>query len=319
MQRKDIVVVASAVDDSVTAYCGGDYREMFKVRLVPHGTKLTGSGSLGKGKALLGPTFLDYREAENELLVANAYDDSISIIALTPGKVISTIFAGCCPNRLVILKGTNRGFVTNYDSDSVSVIDLNIEQLIGQIPCRVMTRSIIFNERNNMCYVANTGSNYITVIDTLTMDKARCFSVDGCPMDICLDDKGRNLYAAVLAHGKEGESRLIEYDLRTGAGKRCINFCAMPMDLVYDSRAKRFYILDAMNNRLIIVDCADFLVTDTIGLGKMPMGQSLGADNRYLHVVCTGENRLYKIDLKAGAIVNCVKTDAEPTCVLCIR
>ncbi len=318
MLDKGIVIVANAGDDNIIAYCSGTYREVFRVRPIPYDTKTAGPIGIAGDGALLGPVFLYHEKAKNQLLVVNSYDDSLSIIDLTSREAIKTIFVGCCPSRLVVLNENNRAFITNYDSDSISVIDLSAEQLIGQIPCGAMPKTIIFNEYNGMCYVANTGSNYIAVIDISCMDKADCLDANGYPMDICFDDTGQNLYAIVLPSGGEGDSRLVEYDIKSGKNIRCTEFCAMPVDLVYDNKRGKFYILDIMDNRLIIVDRSDFFVSGAIKLGNMPVSQSLDSNGKYLHVVCNADNQLCKVDLKAGSIKSITRTGIEPAWLLCI-
>lgn len=315
MTKEGIVAVASIGDDCIRAYCSKSYREMFKIQLRPIGTKSRGIDHFAKGP-LVGPGFLYYRKAEGQLLVANTYDDSLSIIDLPSQSVTNTILAGSRPNCIEIPDHNNRVFVTNYDSNSVSVIDLNTGQLTEQIPCGVMPKAILFNENNNLIYIANTGNNCISIIDPWFVNKTRHLHVDGNPMDICIERDGQKLYVIVLSHENRGYNCLIEYDIETGERSRCLRLGTMPMDLLYDNEAERLYVLDAMDNTVITVDRASFTVLGAIELGKMPISQSLESGGKHLHIVCIMDSGLYKVDLHAGSVINSLSIGAEPAYVI---
>jgi YVTN family beta-propeller protein len=317
MTGRGIVMVANMGDDSIAAYGSETYREVFRIKLTPAGTKLMSTNHFARGP-VVGPGFLCQRKAADQLLAVNIYDDSLSIIDLPSHRVVNTIFAGNRPNRLEVFEQCNRAFVTNYDSDSVSVIDLCTQQIIGQIPCGIMPQSIVLNQLNNCLYIANTGSNRISVIDALFMDKTDCLEVDGYPVDICCDDTGQKLYAIVQAHESQQHNCLIEYDIESGRKSRCTRLGTMPVDLVCDDNMERLYVLDAMDNRLTIIDSIGFSVLEEIKLGKMPVSQSLEADGKYLHVACMMDNRLYSVDLNTGLVTDTILTGVEPACVLAL-
>ncbi|MGA7400085.1 MAG: bifunctional YncE family protein/alkaline phosphatase family protein [Candidatus Sulfotelmatobacter sp.] len=105
------------------------------------------------------------------LLVANAYDDTISVINTTTNTVSSTIkldpfFAGLgvtVPKNLVTLVGpnsiavdnSNNAYVALYNANAVAVIDLNIAVVQGLIPVGYAPSSVVFDSTDGELLVAN--------------------------------------------------------------------------------------------------------------------------------------------------------------------
>ncbi len=315
MKDRGIVLVANMGDDSITAYENETYREVFRVLLMPAGTKLINVNHFARGP-MVGPGYLYHRPDENQLLVVNIYDDSLSIIDLNSREVINTIFAGSHPNQIKVLEYKNRAYVTNYDSDSVSVIDLQIQEIIGQIPCGIMPQSMVLDQRNKRLYIVNTGSEYISVIDALSMDKLDCLRVGGYPVDMCCDNAGQRLYIIVQSHERQENNCLMEYNIHSGKRCKYVKLGTMPVNLLYHESMGRIYTVDAVDNRLTIIDSDSFAVQRIVELGRMPVSQSLGSNGEYLHVVCMIDNCLYKVDLNTGLVTRTVSTGVEPASVL---
>lgn len=317
MEERGIVLVANMGDDSITAYGSRTYEEIFRICLKPEATKLMNINHFARGP-MVGPGHICCSAGGEQLLVANIYDDSLSIIDLCSRDVINTMFAGSRPNRIEVFEQASKAFVTNYDSDSVSVIDLRMQQVIGQVPTGIMPQSIVLNRRNNCLYIANTGSDWVTVIDALSMDKQSCLKVDGYPVDILCDGTGRKLYAIVQSHEGRERSCLAEYDIETGKKSGCMRLGTMPVSLLLDQERDRLYVVDAVDDSLTVIDSTGLKALGMIELGKMPVSQSLGSGGKYLHVVCMMENRLYKVDVDTGSVVKTAITNTEPAWVIAV-
>jgi YVTN family beta-propeller protein len=305
-------------EDSISVYDIESYELMHRLMLKPVGTKLMNINYFIRGP-VAGPGYLYHRRSKGQLLAVNLYDDSLSIIDLCSLEVINTIFAGSHPNRIEVLECKDRAFITNYDSDSVSVIDLKFQEMIAQIPCGIMPRSVVLGNGNRHLYVANTGSEHITIIDAVSMDKLDCFKVNGYPVDICCDNTKKRLYSIInLSEGLD-EYRLVEFDINSGRKYNCLRLGSMPVDLAYDDRRGRLYVLDAVENRLSIIDSVSFAVIKTVELGRMPVGQSLEHGGKYLHVVCMIDNCLLKVNTDTGLVERKAFTGIEPVCVLTVN
>jgi YVTN family beta-propeller protein len=105
------------------------------------------------------------------LLVTNAYDDTISVINTTTNTVSSTIkldpfFAGLgvtVPKNLVTLVGpnaiavdnSNNAYVALYNANAIAVIDLNTQVVLGLIPTGYAPSSVVFDSTDGELLVAN--------------------------------------------------------------------------------------------------------------------------------------------------------------------
>ena len=78
----------------------------------------------------------------------------------------------------------------------------------------------------------------------------------------------------------------MEYDIETGKKSGCMRLGTMPVSLLLDRERDRLYVVDAVDDSLTVIDSTGLKALDIIGLGKMPVSQSLGAGGKYLHVSC---------------------------------
>ena len=104
-------------------------------------------------------------------MVANAYDDTISVINTNTNTVSSTIeldpfFAGLgvtVPEKLVTVVGpnsiavdnSNNAYVALYNANAVAVIDLNTSVVLGLIPTGYAPSSVVFDSTDGELLVAN--------------------------------------------------------------------------------------------------------------------------------------------------------------------
>jgi len=100
------------------------------------------------------------------LLVANAYSDSISVIDTTTNKVTSTInlalpikvagsLVGAGPNSIAVDAVNNLAYVALYNTNSVAVLDLNASQVLGLIPVGYAPSSVVLDTTDGELLVAN--------------------------------------------------------------------------------------------------------------------------------------------------------------------
>jgi YVTN family beta-propeller protein len=126
--------------------------------------KVTGSISTGlhpTGMAFYGP----------DLLVANTYDDTISVISTATNKVVRTINLalpigvpgqrgsayGAGPNSIAVDAKNNTAYVALYNANAVAVVDLtnNSDPVLGMIPVGYAPSSVVLDTVDKTLLVAN--------------------------------------------------------------------------------------------------------------------------------------------------------------------
>jgi YVTN family beta-propeller protein len=96
----------------------------------------------------------------NYLLVANTYDDTISVINTANNQVVWTIplglpGLGVGPNSIAVDSVHNLAYVALYNANSVAVVDLPIGVTVGLIPVGYAPSSVVFDAADGELLVAN--------------------------------------------------------------------------------------------------------------------------------------------------------------------
>lgn len=316
MNNNAFVLVANMGEDNIWVYDRNTMNLVEKIMLYPIGNKMVKISHFNKGP-VVGPECLCYYRKKKLVLIANAYDDSLSVYNLEKKEIECTIFAGRHPNQIAVVEDLDRAFVTNYDSDSVSVIDLSVPEIIGQIPCGEMPQSLFLDKHTCQLYVASGGSNYISIIDCLSLDKKDCMGVDGYPVALAADIERRRMYVMVRQPENYSKMKLVEYHLPSGKTERSMDIGRMPVSILYDGKREMLYIIDALENNLKMISLQHFWRVKTISLGSMPLGQCIDTSGKNLFVVCTLDNSLYLVDIQEGKKIKKVATGIEPVSVVC--
>ncbi len=101
------------------------------------------------------------------LLVADAYSDSISVIDTTSNKVSATIklelpikvpggaLVGAGPNSIAVDAVNNIAYVALYNANAVAVVDLNSDQVQGLIPVGYAPSSVVLDAADGELLVTN--------------------------------------------------------------------------------------------------------------------------------------------------------------------
>jgi len=126
-------------------------------------SKFAESGSIGVG---LHPTGMALYG--NDLLVANTYSDTISVIDTTTNTVVKTINLGlpikihgegaaygAGPNSIAVDTVNNLAYVALYNANAVAVVDLISDQVTGMIPVGSAPSSVVLDAADGVLLVAN--------------------------------------------------------------------------------------------------------------------------------------------------------------------
>ncbi len=95
-----------------------------------------------------------------KLLVANAYDDSISVVDTTVNREIWKIDLGLPglgvgPNSIAVDAAHNTAYVALYNANAVAVVDLNFGLVVGLIPVGYAPSSVVLDAADGALVVAN--------------------------------------------------------------------------------------------------------------------------------------------------------------------
>ena len=109
------------------------------------------------------------RLLDGNVMTANAFGDSVSIVNLTSREVIAEIPVGADPRNVDIITDGTLGMVTNYDDGTLSILNLADASVqatypIGERPYGVVT------DNNETAFVALQGEDVVLEIEVRTGD-----------------------------------------------------------------------------------------------------------------------------------------------------
>ncbi|MFI2635013.1 YncE family protein, partial [Streptomyces collinus] len=100
--------------------------------------------------------------------VANAGDDTVSVISSTTNQVIATVGVGDSPFGVAVDPPRARAYVTNAVDGTVSVINTRTNRVIATIPVGTNPGAVAVDPSSARAYVTNEPDNTVSVIDTST-------------------------------------------------------------------------------------------------------------------------------------------------------
>ena len=149
---------------------------------------------------------------DDNIIVANNYNNSISIINLADFKEFKNLYIGAHPNDLSIKENTL--YVTCGEADSVIAYDLVNERVNFEIPTGRFPHDIILFKEKNMLFVSNMGDNSISVIEAENNKEIQRIVVESTPLKIIVSNDRQHLYVCMsyLGYDQDGYVGIISLD-----------------------------------------------------------------------------------------------------------
>lgn len=108
---------------------------------------------------------LAFSIATNEIVTANMYSNTMSIVAPLSGELRAEIPVGNDPRSVAITPDGLRVLVTNRGDSTLSVVNITAQQVVQTIPLSGVWAYGVVAARNGMAYVSMQGSDEVVVVD----------------------------------------------------------------------------------------------------------------------------------------------------------
>ena len=116
-----------------------------------------------------GPEGFDVSPDGKQVWVANAQDDTVSIVDVASKSVVATIASGVsAANRLKFTPDGGRVLISGLQNPDVVVLDTRTRQVVKRIPTGHGAAGIAIQPDGLRAYVACTPDDYVAVIDLAT-------------------------------------------------------------------------------------------------------------------------------------------------------
>lgn len=241
----------------------------------------------------------------DKILVANNYNNSISIVDLSKFEEEKSIYIGAHPNALIAYNDIV--YVTCGESNSVIVYDLINERVNFELPTGRLPHSIDLLKKEKLAFVSNMDENSITVIDCDKNNIIKKIIVGDNPIKISISDKRNYLYVCMsyLGYGTEGYVGIISLKNLEVIAK--IKVGLAPVDLFEDDNY--LYVSNFCSGYISIINLNKFQEENRIIVGGMPRGIVKLDKKIYIGDYLNGS--LKTVDIKNN-VIKSILTGIEP-------
>jgi len=142
------------------------------------------------------PEGVGVNTATNKIYVANANDDTVSVIDGSTDTVVDTVAVGDSPEGVGVNTATNKIYVANAGDDTVSVIDGSTDTVIDTVTVGDSPFGVGVNTATNKIYVANVFDDTVSVIDGSTDTVVDTVTVGDGPFGVGVNTATNKIYVS---------------------------------------------------------------------------------------------------------------------------
>ena len=215
---------------------------------------------------------------KGQVWVTNADDGTVSVYRQSDLTHIKTFEAEVNqPESIAIDNKNNLAYVGGYDS-YITVLDINQERSIGTIELDEFTdvASLSYDERTNQLIATSGVSDKLQVakVDLAHGKKVDRYEVKGDRgvFGAAYDPVSKNIFVAT------GESVVTVINSETGKVVTTIDTGAGTLDVRYNPKDKRVYVVNSKDKSLSVIDPATNKSVAKLGVGDDPVHVSIASD-----------------------------------------
>lgn len=243
---------------------------------------------------------------KDKLLVANCYDNSMSLININDKCEEDNFYIGVHCNDLVVFY--DKAYIVCGDSNNVIVFDLITKSLIEEIPCGSMPHNITINKCNNNIMIANMYSDSITIIDLNDNSNTKNIRVGSYPTSAAFVPSGEYAVICESNIGTDSPGCISIYSLKNSRIINRVRVGNSPVDICINNQ--KCYISNFGDGTISVIDINNYKEIKRINVGGMP--RSIKYKDNSIFIGDSLNNSAIKLDLIKNTKC-CISTGKEPT------
>lgn len=249
---------------------------------------------------------------KGKILVANNYNNSISLIDYKNFKEEGNMYIGAHPNDIVA--HNDLAYVSCGESNSLIIYDLINERVDFEIPTGRFPHNIVLEEKRNLLFVSNMEDESISVIDYINSKEVKRIKVENTPMKISISKNNKYLYVCIsyLGYDRNGSIGIIE--LNSLELIRKVNVGLSPVDLFEDDNY--IYVSNLCDGSISVVNLKELKEERKIIIGGMPRGIIKIKENIFVGDYLNGKLNIIGIDDK---IIKAIALGKEPNAMALVN
>ena len=233
------------------------------------------------------PIGLTFNPFNNNMYIANADSDTVSVINSNNHTVIATIPVGdltitSFDSPMEYNPFNNNIYVTNDGSNTVSVINSSTNTVTTTIPVGVAPFEPEFNSFDNNMYIMNRGGT-VSVIDSSTNTVIDTITVQINPQNILYNPFNNNMYVA-----NTGSGTVSVIDVISGTVIATIPVESTPRDLEFNPANNHIYVSNFNDASVSVIDSISNTVITTISVDTGPSDLEFNPFNDSIYVAHSG-------------------------------
>nr|WP_286207995.1 YncE family protein [Clostridium caldaquaticum] len=228
---------------------------------------------------------------KDKLLIANSYNNSLSIVDINENKEIESYFIGMHCNG-VSLFGDN-AYIICGESNCLIVFNLIKRKIIEEIPCESFPHSISIDKEKGIMVIANMQSDSITLIRCSDKENIANIKVAPYPTKAIFTPNGRYVLVCESNMGihEYGNLKIIELISLKTVGNVKLGNC--PVDIYTEENYS--YISNFGEGTISVVDIKRMIEVKRIKIGGMPRG--IVKEGRNIYIGDNYNNLLVELNL----------------------
>jgi YVTN family beta-propeller protein len=247
--------------------------------------------------------------------VANAFDNTVSVIDTASNKVVATIPVGRFPDGVATTPDGTHAYVTNKFDATVSVIDTTSNKVVVTIPVGANPSGVATTPDGTHAYVTNSDFRSVSVIDTASNTVVDTILVGVFPTGVATTPDGshpperddrRHQPLAYVTNQVDNTVSVIET-----AGNTVVATIPVgdnPNGVAITPDGTRAYVtnlgtVNELATTVSVIDTANNTVVATIPAGKLPSGVAITPDGTHAYVTNTIDSTVSVIDTASNTMV----------------
>ncbi|EHJ00206.1 40-residue YVTN family beta-propeller repeat protein [Clostridium sp. DL-VIII] len=253
--------------------------------------------ALSIGESPFGPHGLSLYKGK--ILVANNYNNSISLINYNNFREEDNVYIGAHPND--IIANDDIVYVLCGESNSLIIYDLINERINFEIPTGRFPHNITLLKEKNLLFISNMVDDSISVIDYMNNKEIKRIRVESMPIKMIVSENNDYLYVCMsyLGQDKKGSIGIIELGALELIDKITVGYC--PVDLFQE--VNYLYVSNLCDGTVSIISLSELKEIDKFEIGGMPKGIVKANENLFVGDYLNGLLKIINIrDKKIKAI-----------------
>lgn len=248
-------------------------------------------------------------EQSGIVMVTNWGEDTVGLVNVDSGQVLSTIQVGHKPYDIKVGPDGRFAYVTNSGGSEVSVIDIQANLESHRIRVGTSPRDISLSADGTRAVVANSGDDTISLVDLVNRRELYTVPVGGIPYGVAHLADG---VTVLITNWGENSLSVVRLGEAGGEVIRTVSVPALPYTVVVPAIGDWAYMTNFGAGVVTPVHLVTFDLGAPIPVGKSPWGIGTSIEGDIAAIANFFENKVSILNTQSRSVVQNVTLGSRP-------